>query len=122
MTSTTTVTKAPNYSEAQVAEMDTEYTANPTRETVDELAERYGKSPRSIIAKLSNMNIYVAPARTTKAGTPIVKKETLLEDIGALLEVSMPSLVKANKADLNKLLAAVEEWTGSIEDGADLVV
>jgi len=115
MTKATSVTKAPNYSDAQVTEMTAEYTTTPTRETVDTLAERYGKSSRSIIAKLSNMNIYIAPVRTTKSGTPIVKKETLVVNIGKHLDAEYPSLVKANKQDLEKLLKHLDEYFGALE-------
>ena len=118
MTKVNTATKAPNYSEAQVAEMTTEYTANPTRETVDLLAERYCKSARSIIAKLSNMDIYIAPVRTTKSGTPIVKKETLVAEISKILGVEVPSLVKSNKQDLVKAVDALHAWFGDYEEEA----
>ena len=105
-------TKAPNYTDEQEAEMRAEYPENPNREKVDELAERYCKSPRSIIAKLSNMGIYVAPVRTTKSGTPIVKKETLVANIGVHLDAQYPSLVKANKQDLQKLLKDLDDHFG----------
>lgn len=114
--------KEKNYTEAQEELLNSVYPANPTRETVDQLAKELGKAPRSVIAKLSSMKIYITPPRTTKSGAPIIKKETLVAHIGALLEVEMPSLVKANKADLEKLLSAVEEWTGSIEDDVHSVV
>ena len=42
-----------NYTDEMVAEMHELYTANPTRETVDMIAENFGKSVRSVIAKLS---------------------------------------------------------------------
>ena len=44
--------QAKNYTEEMVNDMTTQYTANPTRETVDALAEQFGKTTRSIIAKL----------------------------------------------------------------------
>ena len=44
---------AKNYTDEMVSEMTTQYTANPTRETVDALANQFGKTTRSIIAKLS---------------------------------------------------------------------
>jgi hypothetical protein len=113
--------KEKNYTEKMEQEMERRYLAAPTRETADQIAKDFGKAERSVISKLSNMGIYIVPKRTTKAGTPIVKKSELVNSIGALLEVEVPSLEKSNKQDLVKLLAAVEEWTGSIEDGAHLV-
>ena len=41
---------AKNYTEEMVATMTEQYTANPTRETVDRLANELGKTTRSIIA------------------------------------------------------------------------
>ena len=39
-----------NYTDEMVAEMTKLYEANPTRETVEELASKFGKTVRSIIA------------------------------------------------------------------------
>jgi hypothetical protein len=103
-----------NYTKAQEVEMTTLYLAHPCGDTVVTISKAFGKSKRSVIAKLSNMKIYVTPPRTTKAGGVIVKKSTLVAHIGSLLEDSFPSLEKANKIDLEKLLARVEEWTGPI--------
>ena len=58
---------AKNYTDEMVSEMTTQYTANPTRETVDALADQCGKTTRSIIAKLSREGVYVAQPRTTKS-------------------------------------------------------
>ena len=101
--------KEPNYTKEREAEMRKAYEAAPTRETVDMLADSYGKSPRSIIAKLSNMGIYRAPPRLTKSGTPIVKKETLVAEIMERLGVVAPSLVKANKQDLQRLTQVLRD-------------
>jgi len=104
--------KEPNYTDAMEATMREVYEADPTPETVVQLMETMDKSKRSVIAKLSSMKVYVTPARTTKAGGKIVKKSELVDMISNMLEVSMPSLEKANKKDLEALAAAVEEWTG----------
>ena len=111
-----TPVKEKNYTQAQEDILKAEYPLNPTRETVNELAKRLGKGQRSVIAKLSSMKIYVTPARTTKSGTPIVKKETLVICIGKHLENTYPSLVKANKADLERLLADLTDHFGDLDD------
>ena len=107
-----TAQKMPNYTEAQAAEMEERYKENPTRETVNAIAKDFGKSERSVIAKLSKMGIYVTPKKVTKAGKPIIKKETLVQNICARLEVDLPSLVKTNKQDLEKLVEVLDEWFG----------
>ena len=100
-------TKVVNYTDEMVDAIVSEYEAAPVRDTVDALAERFGKTPRSIIAKLSTLGIYKAPARVTKTGKPVVKKETLVAEIVAAVGVELPSLVKANKQDLEALVAAL---------------
>tara|TARA_B100001059_G_scaffold175471_1_gene175800 strand:+ start:408 stop:800 length:393 start_codon:yes stop_codon:yes gene_type:complete len=100
-------TKVVNYTDEMVDVIQSEYTAAPSRETVDALAAQFNKTSRSIIAKLSTLGIYQAPTRVTKSGTPVVKKETLVAEIVAAVGVELPSLVKANKQDLEALVAAL---------------
>ena len=102
------VTKVVNYTDEMVAAIVAEYEAAPVRSTVDALAARFGKTPRSIIAKLSTLGIYQAPARVTKTGKPVVKKEALVAEIVAAIGVELPSLVKANKQDLEALVSALK--------------
>lgn len=107
MTTTTKTAKAPNYTDEMVKELYEVYSANPTRETVDELAAKFGKSPKSVIAKLSSMEIYQVPERTAKDGSPIVKKEDIVKEICEALDINAESLVKANKRDLQTVAEAV---------------
>ena len=100
-------TKVVNYTEEMVEAIVAAYEANPVRATVDALAAEYNKTPRSIIAKLSTMGVYKAPARVTKTGAPVVKKEALVAEITAAIGVELPSLVKANKQDLEALVSAL---------------
>lgn len=93
-----------NYTDKMVAEMHELYGSNPTRESVETLATKFGKSTRSVIAKLSREGIYVPMERKTKTGEPIVRKAELVAQIESHFEDEMPSLVKATKADLQKLV------------------
>ena len=95
--------KAKNYTEEMVAEMTKLYTANPNRETVDVLANKFGKTVRSV-AKLSREGVYVAQPRITKSGEPVVRKAELVAQITTKLGEEFPTLVKASKADLQKLV------------------
>ena len=99
--------KPKNYTDEMVAEMHEQYNANPTRETVDNLAEQFGKSVRSIIAKLSREGIYVTQERTTKTGEPVVRKAELVAQLEDKIGIELPTLVKASKADLQELLNAI---------------
>ena len=97
-----------NYSDKDVSMMIELYTANPTRETVDTLAEKLGKNTRSVIAKLSREGVYVAQPRVTKTGEPVVLKCEFVERIETALGFSIPSISKATKADLAKLADHLE--------------
>ena len=104
-----TMANAKNYTEEMVSEMTTAYTDNPTRETVDELARHFGKTTRSIIAKLSREGVYVAQPRTTKSGEPVVSKTELVDTIANHFDIELPTLVKAGKADLQRLVDAISQ-------------
>ena len=96
-----------NYTEQMTSKMVATYTANPTRETVDALAKELGKNTRSVIAKLSREGVYKAVPRTTKTGEPIVRKAELLTAIESHYGFELPSLVKASKADLQRLIDTI---------------
>ena len=61
-----TAVKSNNYPQDVIDTMVSEYTANPTRATVAALAEQFGKTERSVIAKLSSLEVYVAQPKPTK--------------------------------------------------------
>ena len=98
-----------NYTEAMTDKMVATYTANPTRETVEALATELGKNTRSVIAKLSREGVYKAQPRTTKTGEPVVRKAELLAQIETTLGAEFPSLVKASKADLQRLIDTIAD-------------
>ena len=100
---------AKNYTDEMVNTMTEQYSANPTRETVDALAEQFGKTTRSIIAKLSREGVYVAQPRTTKSGEPVVSKSELVSTLEAHFGIEMPTLVKAGKQDLQRLVDAISQ-------------
>ena len=95
---------AVNYTEEQTAEIRNIYVSNPCRATVNELAERFGKSPKSIIGKLSKEGVYIREAYKTKMDTDPVTKAELVLDICEALEVDgLLGLEKAPKGTLMKL-------------------
>ena len=100
---------AKNYTDEMVNTMTEAYTANPTRETVDALAEQFGKTTRSIIAKLSREGVYVAQPRTTKSGEPVISKAELVAQIAEHFDIEVPTLVKAGKQDLQRLVDAISQ-------------
>src|SRR5210317_2497003 len=100
MTEVITAKASANYTEEVIDRMVSEYEAAPVRATVDRIAEELNKPVRSVIAKLSALGVYQKPTPTTKAGTPVIKKEEFVAQIQDALKVELPSLEKMTKADL----------------------
>ena len=93
-----------NYTQKMVDRIFAVYSTDPTRAAVDALAVEFGKTPRSIIAKLSALGIYVKTERATKRGEPVVRKDELVAQVQASVGVELPSLAKMTKVDLQNLI------------------
>ena len=103
-----------NYSPTQEQILRDSYTPTATQAERDEqvkiLSEEFGKKKRSIIAKLSRMDLYVAKVRATKTGEPVEHKKDIVAAIAENVGISvtlLTSLSKATKADLQSLAKAV---------------
>tara|TARA_B100001059_G_scaffold52761_1_gene46607 strand:- start:20010 stop:20312 length:303 start_codon:yes stop_codon:yes gene_type:complete len=95
-----------NYTPETVEYMKKRYSEEPTRETVDDLAEELDKSVKSIIGKLSREGVYKRTIYKTKAGeTPVTKLEIVSSIVGKLggVEADFFGLEKAPKQVLKKL-------------------
>ena len=95
-----------NYTPDTVEYMKKRYIEEPTRETVDDLAEELDKSVKSIIGKLSREGVYKRTIYKTKTGeTPVTKLEivaNIVEKLGGV-ETDFLGLEKAPKQVLKKL-------------------
>ena len=81
-----------------------------TNADAEKLAEQFGKTVKSVVAKLSRMGVYQKKEYTTKTGEAVVKKDEHADAIGAILrltEAETDSLTKANKTALAKIFAAL---------------
>lgn len=99
--------KTVNYTAEQTVEIVTAYQAG---ETVEALAERFQKSVRSIVAKLSREGVYKKKEYVTKNGEKVVKKDAHADAIGAILKLAendIESLTKANKSALKAIFEAL---------------
>lgn len=106
--------KTVNYTPEQTAFMLAQYVPTATeaerKAQVESFAAKFGKSARSIVAKLSREGVYVAKTYVTKTGEKSVKKDEHADAIGAVLKMTEPeieSLTKANKTALVKIWAAL---------------
>ena len=101
-----------NYTEEQVDLMKEQYTKNPSRETVENLAETLDKSIKSIIGKLSREGVYKKTVYKTKTGEDPETKKEIVEDLAGLLDlqyIQVPGLEKSPKASLKTLREAIYE-------------
>lgn len=99
--------KTVNYTPEQSAQMVADYAAGAT---VEQIAEKLGKTVRSVVAKLSREKVYQKKTYVSKTGAPVVKKDAHADAIGAILkltEAETDSLTKANKTALEKIFQAL---------------
>lgn len=99
--------KTVNYTAEQTSAMVADYVAGVT---VESIAEKLGKSVRSVVAKLSREGVYKAKTYVSKTGEKPVKKDVHADAIGAILRLSendIDSLTKANKTALKAIFDAL---------------
>ena len=108
----TTVTKTA-YSDEQALRLKTAYLsvkdkgADERKAMIEKLAIEMGKNTRSIVAKLSNMQVYVSPERVTKTGDAIQTKADMVQKIAEKFEIDelvLSSLESATKQALHAIL------------------
>ena len=95
-----------NYTADQVNMMKAAYTNNPSRETVEKLAEDLDKSIKSIIGKLSREGVYKKTVYKTKTGEDPITKREIVQELAELLVIdyqAVAGLEKAPKAVLKQL-------------------
>ena len=102
-----TAKSSANYTDADITIITDEYALEPTRETVDSLASRLNKTPRSIIAKLSALGVYQKAERVTKRGEPVIMKAELVAKVQNAIGRELPSLNKMTKVDLQFMIEAL---------------
>ena len=99
-----------NYSEEATNFIVHHYTQNPTKECVEELAEIYQRSTKSIIGKLAREGVYQRQSYKTKSGNDPVTKADLVADIVAYLNLDenlVTGLEKAPKQALKAILESI---------------
>ena len=101
-----------NYTPEQVDLMKEQYTKNPSRETVENLAETLDKSIKSIIGKLSREGVYRKTVYKTKTGEDPETKKEIVERIADTLDIDyepVAGLEKSPKAALKVLRSGINE-------------
>ena len=99
-----------NYTEEETHMLVNEYLDSPNPEKVEELAERLGKSKKSIIGKLSREGVYRREVYVSKTGEKPITKVEIVENIAEGLGLESRDLVgleKSPKESLKNLEKAV---------------
>ena len=100
------------YTAEQSAQLVAAYVANPTKETVEAYAVTFGKTVKSIVAKLSREGCYKKAEFVSKSGANVETKDATADAIGAILRMNendIASLTKANKTALAIIFKALAE-------------
>lgn len=98
-----------NYTEEQTAFLVEKYQENPSMETVILLAEKFDKTTKSIIGKLSREGVYKRAVYKSKSGELPITKVELVNNIAENLGIEVENLVgleKSPKATLKTLEVA----------------
>jgi|19_taG_2_1085344.scaffolds.fasta_scaffold00062_2 hypothetical protein len=92
------------------------YEANPSMDTVNQLCIDLNRTPKSVIAKLSNMGIYEKAGYRTKFGTVPEKKSEIVSDIEKVYDCELPGLDKTPKQTLITLREVVQDQDNTLEE------
>lgn len=98
-----------NYTEEQTLEMITAYEKDPQRATVEVLAEKYEKSIKSVIGKLSREGVYQRQSYKTKTGETPVTKAELVSEIATGLDIDLEKLLGLEKCPKQVLKAVLDQ-------------
>lgn len=96
--------KIVNYTPEMTAEMLAAYALAPTPETVKALSEQFGKTTRSIIAKLSREGVYKKAEYVSKNGEKPETKNAIVEQIAKKLGVASEKLAGLDAATKHALV------------------
>lgn len=112
--------KAPNYTEAQTAELRKAYqgASNDAERAniVQTFADKFHKAPRSIVAKLSREGVYQKPQKVSKTtGGKVAKKEELAEELAELARTFGVVLVSAEKLNKTDQVALIQYFKAQSE-------
>ena len=99
---------AVKYTQGMVDLMKSRYSANPTRETVEELASELDKSIKSVIGKLSREGIYQKSEYLTKTGEKPITKKELVEKVAEILGMEYQALAGLEKSPKQALKSLTE--------------
>ena len=120
MPKTVKTVKPVNYTVEATAAIVAAYMLEPTKETVAELAAEFGKTTRSIVAKLSREGVYKKAEYVAKNGAKPETKEAKVEKIAKALGVAaekLGGLEAATKVALDLIFSALAAKVAVMPEG-----
>lgn len=113
-----------NYTQEETAILIREYTKDPSKATVQALADKFSKSTKSVIGKLSREGVYRREVYRGKTGeVPITKVEivNIIADYLGVEPDALDGLDKAPKHSLRSLEEACQKAaTGSWQNREEI--
>ena len=105
-----TKTVEPKYTVAQETELRELAAAGPiTPEAAAQVAERWGKAPRAVVAKISSMKLPYAKKQRAKKSEAGATKADLVAAIGGYIPGNLAGLENAPRGPLELLLAFISD-------------
>jgi len=109
-----------NYTEEMTREMVGAYLDRPTPETVELLAEKYERSKKSIIGKLSREGVYRREVYVSKTGRALSRKWKSLTISLKILELRVDLWLAWRKVPKQHYETWKKQWRGQNECVADI--
>jgi len=107
-----------NYTEEQTEYLVEHYKSCPSMETVQYLAEKLGKTTKSIIGKLSREGVYERAVYKSKSGELPITKVELVNNIAENMGVEVENLAGLEKSP-KSALKTLEVATGAMQTGEE---
>ena len=106
------------YTAEQTSEMVAAYVATPTAETVATFAEKFGKTVKSVVAKLAREGVYKSPAKAKAKATTagVARKDEIVLALELMVGVELKSFKDATKKDLEAVLAFIKREGNDIAE------
>ena len=95
--------KVVNYTAEQTSALVAAYVAAPEKATVEAMAAKFGKTTKSVVAKLVREGVYKKAERKAKDGSPVVHKNELVQKIADEIGVTSDKLDGLEAAPKNAL-------------------
>lgn len=101
------------YTEKETEYMVEQYSSDPSKETVERLAEQLDRSKKSIIGKLSREGVYRREVYVSKTGEKPITKVEIVSNIADALGIEISNLAGLEKSPKEALRRLEKAVTGS---------